>query len=109
MIGIANTTKLAVIDNPTATNTPPTIGPKIAPVRPAPIAHPMPVVLITVGYKRAAIVYRPTKPPCTPNPIKPNIIKIVPDSENKENTNINIEAPIRKIKIVLRSPNNCEK
>jgi hypothetical protein len=62
MEGMAKKAKLSNILNPILTNMPPMIGPKIPPKRPMPMAHPIPVLLIGVGYIPAAIAYKPTNP-----------------------------------------------
>ena len=62
-VGMAKIIKLVVMDNPAPIKIPPISGPKIAPILPAPTAQPTPVALISVGYKRAAKLYIPTKPP----------------------------------------------
>ena len=48
---------------PAPIKTPASKGPKTAPNLPAPIPHPTPVVLNSVGYILAATEYKPTKPP----------------------------------------------
>ena len=74
--GMANRTKVQPTDNPVAKIKPAAVGPTIAPTRPAPIAQPTPVVLISVGYRRAAMAYKPVNPPCTKNINKKMSIKI---------------------------------
>ena len=52
--GIAKIIKLIDILSPIPIITPPANGPKTPPNLPAPIAHPIPVVLYSVGYNLAA-------------------------------------------------------
>ena len=52
--------KFIAMLKPVPINMPATIGAKTAPNLPAPIPHPTPVVLNSVGYILAATEYKPT-------------------------------------------------